>query len=138
MGEEKFTEFCVDVLKEEGYSPKIDEDGDVTFKCEGSTLLLDIHEDDPDYMCLVHLCECKCENETERQKLFNTTAEINEEFKIIKISVEGELGSELVVFKVEALVDSREQFKLHLERWIELLMSVPREFYEKLEAASQE
>jgi len=138
MGEEKFTEFCVDVLKEEGYSPKIEEDGTVVFKCGESHLYFWRDKDAPDFMRLVHLCNCECEDETERKKLFSTATEINRIRKILKTSALGELGEEVVEFSVEALVDSREQFKLHLQYWIDLLMSTPRTFVERLKANLKE
>lgn len=50
---ERLQRMYVNYLKEEGYKPEIDQDGDVVFKHEGKTYVITIDERDPQFFRLV-------------------------------------------------------------------------------------
>ena len=41
---------CMEFLQEEGYRPSIDDDGDIMFKSQGSTLFICTYNDDDVYL----------------------------------------------------------------------------------------
>lgn len=47
-------EVIIDYLKEEGYKPALDGDGDIVFKSEGGTYYIFASEDDPMYFALMY------------------------------------------------------------------------------------
>ena len=59
----------IKILKSEGYRPKIDNDGDVRFKKEGSTYYFSIDEDDSDFLRLVLTNIYEIDGEKDAEKL---------------------------------------------------------------------
>ena len=60
----------MDYLAEEGYRPKVDEDGDVVFKAEGGNYFIRIDEDEPTYFELVYPNFWEIEDEDERTRAY--------------------------------------------------------------------
>ncbi len=53
MDKESLGRSYVEFLRQEGYSPQVDEDGDVRFKYEGKTYLVIVDADDPQFFRLI-------------------------------------------------------------------------------------
>ncbi|MCM2373717.1 hypothetical protein [Aporhodopirellula aestuarii] len=75
----------MEFLKSEGYSPRVDEDGDVAFKFEGRTYYLLIAEDDPNLMRLAYPNFWSLENEDERQRAQVAALKATKDTKVAKV-----------------------------------------------------
>jgi hypothetical protein len=73
------------ILKEEGYAPKIDEDGDVQFKYEGKTYYILINEEDPTFFELIYPSFWKIESEEERSRAYIASSYATMDTKVAKI-----------------------------------------------------
>lgn len=74
-----------DYLAEEGYSPKIDDDGDVTFKAEGRRYFIIVDEKDDDFFRLLFPNFWSIENEEERRQVYIAACEATAETKVAKV-----------------------------------------------------
>ena len=98
-------------LAEEGYRPKIDEDGSIGFKHEGNTHFIDIDEDDETFFSL----SCylwPVESEEEREKALRAANEATLTTKVAKVY----LLNDMVVCAVELLLPTPESFRDVFER----------------------
>jgi hypothetical protein len=66
MNEEQIQALYMETLAEEGFRPKIDDDGDIVFKAEGRTLYIRLYPDDTEYLQLVLPNFWKIESDEER------------------------------------------------------------------------
>lgn len=82
---EKMQESHMEFLRTEGYSPRVDEDGDVAFKFEGRTYYLLISEDDPNLMRLAYPNFWSIENEDERLRAQVAALKATKDTKVAKV-----------------------------------------------------
>lgn len=75
---------CMGYLKEEGYSPQFDEDGDVFFKYEGLALWL-VLSDDKQYFSVAALNIWSIDNQDERRKVEQAALKTTAEYKMVKV-----------------------------------------------------
>ncbi|HEY8348147.1 MAG TPA: hypothetical protein VIL07_12900 [Symbiobacteriaceae bacterium] len=122
-----------DYLKEEGYLPRYDEDGDIVFKAEGVTYLLFASEDDPEYFRLALPAFWRIDDEQERQRVLAAAAQVNAELKVIKIYPVGNN----TWASVELLFASPEQFKPIFKRALRILRHGAGRFTEIMHSAVQ-
>lgn len=87
MNEEQIQALYMETLAEEGYRPKLDEDGDIVFKSEGRTLYIRMYPDDPEYMQLVLPNFWKIESETEREMALLAANHATRVTKVAKVFV---------------------------------------------------
>ena len=71
-------------LAEEGYAPKIDEDGDVVFKCEGMVFFISV-DDDAEYFRLVCADFWSIDSHAERDRVVHAAAAVNSLVKVAKV-----------------------------------------------------
>lgn len=110
-------EIYFEYLKEEGYLPQIDNDGDVIFKAEGLSYLLFAGEDDPTYFRLALPFFWEIESPAERQRVLAAAAVVNAEVKVVKLYV----VEDHTWASVEMLMDPPENFKPIFTRALRLL-----------------
>ena len=72
-------------LAEEGYVPKIDGDGDVTFKYEGGGYFIGVDEKDEEFFRLVFPSFWSIESEVEREKVAKAALQATAETKVAKV-----------------------------------------------------
>lgn len=74
-----------DYLREEGYLPQIDDDGDVVFKMEGRTLLILIDPKDDEFLqvCLPNFWPI--ESEEERERAMGAANQTTAQTKVAKV-----------------------------------------------------
>lgn len=121
-------DFFLEFLKEEGYRPQLDEDGDVIFKHEAQTYLLFVEDGDDNYFRLVYpaFWEISSPDEEEKASLF--TMEINAEMKVVKLY---QLGDK-VWAGVEMFCDPIENCKSVFQRCLRVLQLSSSRFSEKM------
>ena len=74
----------VDFLKDEGYKPEVDSDGDVLFKSEGKSYFINVVEDDPTYFRVVLANIWPIESEEERVQCLVAVDHSNNRSKVTK------------------------------------------------------
>lgn len=74
-----------DHLKGEGYSPEMDEDGDVRFKKEGKLYVILVSEKDDEYFNLVYPNFWSIENNEERAKVEKAAIQATSNTKVAKV-----------------------------------------------------
>lgn len=84
MTEQERAEMYREFLVNEGYAAKIDEDGDVVFKCEGMTFFISITDDD-EYFRLICANFWSIEDDAERARVVLAAGEVNARIKVAKV-----------------------------------------------------
>lgn len=87
MQREQLSRMYLDYLKEEGYCPRLDEDGDVIFKCEGRHYAILIDPRDECYFRLVYPNFWAIEDDTARQRAIVAAHDVNSRVKVAKVYV---------------------------------------------------
>lgn len=121
-------ELYLEFLAEEGYRPRSDEDGDITFRKEGKLYVIIPAEEDPQ---LFRMCAYKLwpiESDEERVLALEAASTVTAMMKITKLFVLGDN----VHASVELLFDSPEKFEPLFDRALGLLDAGVREFGNKM------
>lgn len=74
-------------LEEEGFRPKIDEDGDIVFKYEGGTYFIDSDKADELFIRIGFPNFWPIENDDERTRAIKAAHELTKDIKVAKIYV---------------------------------------------------
>jgi hypothetical protein len=144
MNEEQIQALYMDTLAEEGYRPKLDEDGDVVFKSEGRTLYIRMYPDDTEYMQLVLPNFWKIESEEERELALIAANHATRVTKVTKVFVtkantcasiemflpEPALFAKILNRSVAALRNGAEHFAEKMQELEEAQEDEPSEFGE--------
>ncbi len=80
----------LDYLREEGYQPRVDEDGDVQFKREGFTYFISVDENDPEFFGLMLPNIWEIESDEERLYALFACNEATANTKVAKAQVVGD------------------------------------------------
>jgi hypothetical protein len=118
----------IDFLKEEGYQPSVDDDGDVVFKSEGKTLFINVLEDDPAYFRLVLANIWPIESENERGQVYIATDFSNAKAKVTKSYV----VRDNVWVGIELFLPKPEDFKGVFKRSMSALNNGVAQFVSKM------
>ncbi len=85
MTKQERAEMFRQYLAEEGYSPKIDDDGDVYFKYEGGGYFIIVSEKDEEFFNLLYPNFWSIESEAERAKVNEAALHATAKTKVAKI-----------------------------------------------------
>lgn len=118
------TEMYLQFLKEEGYVPRTDDDGDIIFKVEGGSYLLFAAEDDQEFFRLAFPFFWEIESEEERQRALVAASRVTADMKLAKVY----LVEDNVWASVEMLIDPIENFKPVFRRSLDILRHSVHEF----------
>jgi hypothetical protein len=117
-------------LREEGYQPSIDSDGDVLFKAEGRTFWIDVNERDLESFRIVYSNFWEIESLAEKLKVYEVVNYINRTTKVAKVFINSREDD--VSVDANILIKNPEDFKLHFKRMVDVLLYVIREFRFKM------
>jgi hypothetical protein len=123
------TELYVEFLKQEGYLPKVDKDGDVFFKREGFNFFIAVDEKDPCFFQLVLPGLWEIESAAEKEKVQDSINHANLETKTAK----GYIVGGKVWVSVEIFVESPEDFRPVFSRCVNSLASWAKKYVDKME-----
>lgn len=123
-------ELFIDFLADEGYRPKLDSDGDVTFKHEGKTYIIFAEEDDKTYVRLGALFIWSIDDEAERGRAHAVANEMNRAYKVVKVCV----VEKDTYASVELFFADLAQFKAVFDRSLAALVHVVGEFQDGMRA----
>ena len=127
MTQNERAEMCLTYLKEEGYVPKLDDDGDITFKSEGRTYLI-IFDDDDMYFRLLFPNFWEIECAAESLKVERAALHATEKTKVAKVF----LVKDDVWATVELFCSPPEVFKNVFARSMSALRGSIENFAEKM------
>lgn len=126
----KKVELYEQFLKEEGYAPKIDEDGDLAFKHEGGLYYVFTNEDDPRYFCLNFPGFWSIDSPEELQKALLVANDVTRGTKVVKITINS--GRSNTSAGAEIFVEEPEDFKPIFKRCITAIQYAVRQFATKM------
>lgn len=126
-------EMYFEFLKEDGYLPRYDNDGDIVFKVEGLSYLLFASEDDEEYFRLALPFFWKIESSEERQRVLAAASRVNAEIKVVKVyPVEDNVWA-----SVELLFNPADGFKPVFNRALRVLRAGVDHFSELMRTPLQ-
>ena len=116
-------------LSEEGFSPKIDSDGDVIFKFEGRSHFISVNAEDENFFRLIFPNFWPIENEDERKKVNAAALQATAKTKVAKIFP----VKDNVCASIEMFCSPPEVFKAVLTRSLNALRAGVENFREGMQ-----
>jgi hypothetical protein len=129
MSREDLQQMYLTHLKEEGYQPEIDSDGDIKFKAEGRTLYIIVYEDDLDFFQIIYPNFWEIESEAEREKVASVASYVTRTTKVAKVYM---TRADDTSISAEIFIEKPENFKTSFKRMIDVILLARREFIEKM------
>ena len=118
------------VLREEGYLPKVDNDGDIAFKAQGHRVILFGDNEDPQYVRMACILDVESKPAA---KCLQAANKVSKGLKVIKAVVVNETT---VFVSAEFFFDNVEQLGPVFPRTIDALLSGVQRFWTELEKMS--
>lgn len=122
-----------DFLKEEGYKPEVDEDGDVRFKHEGMTYFIQVDDSDPQFFRLILANIWEIESEDEMRNVFAAADHSNAQSKVSKVFT----VKNNVWVSIELFVEKPEEFRGVFRRCLSALQNGTQNFVVKMKEGSK-
>jgi hypothetical protein len=121
-------------LKDEGYLPVIDKDGDITFKAEGKALLISVDVEDQECFRISQLASYdeNIDSVATKLKMYKAASLANSTTKIAKVSIIQHDELFVVMIEAQILVEKPADFKLHFKRMINTMVTARRSFIEAM------
>ena len=114
------------ILKEEGFDPQINDEGNLTFKFESSLYVIEIEEEDVEFFRLTMRNFCVIENASGHLNALIGALHATAETKVAKVSViDGD-----VVASIQLFLGSPEHFRPVIIRSLNALKSAVNRFFE--------
>ncbi len=120
-------EFYENFLREEGFLPRTDEDGDVIFKFEGRTLFISVQESDPQYLRVVLPNFWEIDDEDELIQALKAGNEINRKIKVATIVIQSEKH---VSTNAEMFIEREPDLEQYFLRTVKVLVQAANDFAE--------
>lgn len=115
-------------LAEEGFSPKLDSDGDVVFKYEGKSYCIIVDENDEEFFRLVFPNFWSIESDEEREKVLNAANYSTARTKVTKIfPIRDDTWA-----AIEMFCSPPEAFKISFRRCLSALQTGVNNFLEQM------
>ncbi len=124
----------LDHLRDEGFRPGLDGDGDIRFKIEGRTYVILVDERDLGCIRIVYPSFWSVESPSERQLAIEAAERATAETKVAKVYLVGE--STWAAF--EMLCDPPESLKAVFPRAIRTIRAATRNFVERMKKRTEE
>lgn len=123
----KTSERVLQFLKEQGFCPKVDADGDIFFKCQMRVFLFKNHDEDEEYFQLA-LPGIYDVTEDNRDVVLEATNRVTSMMKVAKTIVTND--SVWVLFEI--LLDSTPEVSDIIPRALAILVGAQEEFYKQI------
>lgn len=120
-----YSEFLV----EEGYKPKVDDDGDVVFKYEGVEYYIKVDVEDPMFLKIGRNGVWRIDSLPERERCFEAVNYATKKTKVAKAWI----MDDKVHFDIQIFVAKPEGFKLVFDRCMSALVTCFSNFRMKME-----
>ena len=134
MTKAELAQMYLDYLRDEGYAPQIDQDGDVLFKYEGGKYYILIDEKDEMYFRVVYPGFWPIQSEVERGRVIKAAMEATASTKVAKVFP---VGND-VWADAELICQPPDTFKLVIWRSIRSIRAAVAKFLEGMRPAAEE
>jgi hypothetical protein len=120
----------INYLRREGYLPEIDSDGDIRFKKEGQTYLIDVRAqvEDSQYLRILFPNFWSIDNDIERLEVLAVADYVNSDIKVVKLYT----VKDHVWATVEIFISNQEDFKDIFSRIMSVLSGGVERFAKKM------
>jgi hypothetical protein len=118
-------------LREDGYSPSIDKDGDIMFKLEGLTWYILFDKNDPSFFTLALLNIWSIDSDSERREALNAISYANNKTKAAKMFTSGS-RKQWVSIAVEMYLEKPDDLKILFKRLIGAINSAKNDFLSQM------
>jgi hypothetical protein len=125
----------VDYLMEEGYRPRIDDDGDVVFKHEGRTYYITIDVNDKEFFRLIFPNFWSIENDEERDRAYIAADYATERTKVAKVYMRSD-GLDMMA-SIEMFIADPAGFAAVFPRCLSALQASVKNFREKMNVTAE-
>lgn len=128
MTKQERVEMYRSFLADEGFTPRVDDDGDLFFKYEGRNYIILVSEKDESYFNLVFPGFWSIDNETERRKAAEAAQHATSETKVAKVFPVGDN----TWASIEMFCSPPEAFKPVFQRCLRALRTAVNTFGNKM------
>ena len=118
-------------LREEGYAPRIDEDGDIAFRWEGLDCYIIMVESDPSLMYVLLPSIWTLESDAERIRAANAISVANRRTKVAKAYVSGRENN-FVSISTELFLEDPNHFKVIFWRMMGAISTAAGHFVDNM------
>jgi hypothetical protein len=125
-GAERYLTF----LAEEGFRPRIDANGNVAFKYEGGSYVIEIFENDEEYFRLKYPYFWRIKNDEELAQVKETALAVTAEYKAVKILLAGDTNTSA---SVELFCSPPQTFTAVFNRCLRALRDAVKEFVARMQ-----
>lgn len=134
MNKAERAQMYLSYLRDEGYAPQIDQDGDVLFKFEGGKYYILVDEKDEFYFGVVYPGFWPIQSEGERDRVIKAAMEATSSTKVAKVFP---VGND-VWADAELICQPPETFKLVIWRAVRSIRAAVARFLEGMKPAAAE
>jgi hypothetical protein len=128
-------ETYLEFLREEGFRPDVDDDGDIAFKFEGRRFYIVISENDPSYFHLLFPNVWKIESAEELSQALLHANDVSRSMKVVKLHVNAQRT--YINAAAEMLYSEIAHLQPHFLRTLSMLQSAAREFADSMRKSNQ-
>lgn len=118
-------------LREKGYIPSIDEDGDIFFKREGSSYFIYIERNDPSFTSILLPGIASLNSDADRARAAAAVSFANSNTKVAKAYISGS-QDQLVTIAAEIYLENPNDFAVLFERLMMTIDSAKEDFRSKM------
>jgi len=118
-------------LTEEGYAPRIDEDGDIAFRRESFNYYIIIDTDDPTLVYLLLPTIWSIDSDAERRRAANAVSVANRSTKVAKAYISGR-DNDAVSISAELFLEDPHHFAVFFQRMIRAINTAVDYFVENM------
>jgi hypothetical protein len=118
-------EMYMDYLRQEGYAPSVDSDGDVAFKSDGRTYYIIVDEGDPVYFKIMFPNFWEIESGAERTNASAVIMSVNRGVKVAKVYIG---SNDYATIIADIYLDAKEDFSRHFPRMFSAIQTARQNF----------
>jgi len=134
MNDEQIQALYMDILLEEGFRPKADDEGDLVFKSEGRSVFIRIDPDDTEFLMFCCPNLWKCESEEEELRGLAAASYATATTKVAKVSI----VADQAWVSVELFLPAPEHLRNVLTRSLGAMHAAIRNFVDKMDEFQKE
>ena len=116
-------------LRTEGYNPSVDSDGDVNFSAQGQRFYIDVMENDLQSFRIVLTSFLDIGGSSKRLKALEEASYITRTTKVARLFF---TESDRIAIDAFIFIANPEDFKLYLNRMVNIIVSARSEFIERM------
>jgi hypothetical protein len=129
VSKSQLQQMYITYLREQGYQPNVDSDGDVTFKAEERNFYIVVDEDDLESFRIVFPNFWEIESTEERLKAYEAAMYATRTTKVARVFITSRDNTSI---DANIFLGKPEDFKLHFRRMIDVILIARRDFVDKM------